>query len=204
MSGYRSRGYAHETVRLHNCSLVRRISAQLMLRSDGERSFEPYVSWLRGGAGCSWPLSVAGGQIESALPSLSGVYDVKSAYRNLLRKGGKRDVAIATNIEQEAGATDESFAARSIPLTDLGIPVPVLLLHGTADTNTPVEHSLRLQKHLVERGGFARLVTFEGQEHHAQATDTEREIDRFIGDVLRLSRTKADTDRAIQSREEPE
>lgn len=133
----------------------------------------------------------------------SGVYDVKSEYQNLLRKGGERDVAIATNIEQEAGTTDESFEARSILLTDLGIPVPVLLLHGTADTNTPVEHSLRLQKHLVERGGFARLVTFEGQEHHVKVTDTEREIDRFIRDVLRLSRTKADTDRVIQSHEEP-
>ncbi len=133
----------------------------------------------------------------------SGVYDVKSEYHNLLRKGGERAIAIAANIEREAGITDESFEARSILLTDLGIPVPILLLHGTADTNTPVEHSLRLQKHLVERGGFARLVTFDGQEHHVNVADTEREIDRFIRDVVQLNRTKADTDRIIQSLEKP-
>ena len=114
----------------------------------------------------------------------SGVYDMKSEYANLLRKNVEPYISIAANIEREAGTSDEGFIARSILLTDLSIPVPVLLLHGMDDSNTPVGHAVRLEKHLTARGGDVSLVTFEGEGHHVPVASTEPEIDAFIARVI--------------------
>ena len=113
----------------------------------------------------------------------SGVYDMKSEYANLLRKNVEPYISIAANIEREAGTSDEGFIARSILLTDLSIPVPVLLLHGMDDSNTPVAHAVRLEEHLTARGGDVSLVTFEGEGHHVPVASTEPEIDAFIARV---------------------
>ena len=114
----------------------------------------------------------------------SGVYDVKSEYENLLRKNTEPYIYIAANIELEAGKTDEVFIDRSVLLTDRGIPVPTLVLHGMADENTPVRHAIRLEEHLRTRNGDVQLEIFEGEGHQVPAESTAPIIEAFIERVL--------------------
>ena len=113
----------------------------------------------------------------------SGVYDLKSEYANLLKKNTEPYIYIAANIELEAGKTDEVFADRSVLLSDRGIPVPTLIIHGTDDPNTPVSQALRLNEHLKSRGGDVQLEVFEGESHHVPAEITAPVIEAFVSRV---------------------
>lgn len=110
----------------------------------------------------------------------SGVYDLKSEYENLLRKNTAPYIYIAANIELEAGKTDETFVDRSVLLTDRGISVPTLVIHGAEDTNTPVTHAIRLEEHLRTRGSDVQLALFHGEAHHVPAEKTASVIEAFI------------------------
>ena len=77
-----------------------------------------------------------------------------------------------------------SFIDRSVLLTDRGIPVPALVLHGGADENTPVAHAIRLEEHLRTRGSDAQLEIFEGEGHKVPAERTAPVIEAFIERVL--------------------
>ena len=114
----------------------------------------------------------------------SGVYDMKSEYENLLQKNSEPYIYIAANIELEAGKTDEVFIDRSVLLTDRSIPVPTLVIHGTEDPNTPVEHAVRLEEHLRIRGGDVQLELYQNEEHHVPAERTAPVIEAFIARVM--------------------
>ena len=77
------------------------------------------------------------------------------------------------------------------------ITVPVLLVHGTADTATPPDHSQRV---LAALAGPKRLILAEGARHNESLRDAMvwRDIDRWIDDVVdrRVSTDRGSTSNA--------
>src|SRR5262249_48987719 len=68
------------------------------------------------------------------------------------------------------------------------IHIPVLLIHGAADTETPPSHSQRVFAALA---GPKRLILVPGAHHNESLRgETWPEIDRWIDDVLASSTTK--------------
>jgi dipeptidyl aminopeptidase/acylaminoacyl peptidase len=55
------------------------------------------------------------------------------------------------------------------------IRTPVLIMHGTADEDMPVEHSQRMAAELNRLGRTHRLLLFEGQQHRIGGRGAERD-----------------------------
>ena len=64
------------------------------------------------------------------------------------------------------------------------IKVPVLLLHGSLDSDVFVEQSRTLRDRLAETGGDVRLVEFAGDDPYLNTTAVRKtlltEIDAFL------------------------
>ena len=77
------------------------------------------------------------------------------------------------------GTNNDTARLRDVQLSLEQIAAPTLVLHGTADTNVPIEHGERL----AERIPGARLVRFEGADHAmpiTRAAEIEREVRAFL------------------------
>ena len=55
------------------------------------------------------------------------------------------------------------------------ITTPVLIMHGTADEDIPLDHSTRMAAELARLGRPHRLITFEGQQHRIGGRGVERD-----------------------------
>jgi dipeptidyl aminopeptidase/acylaminoacyl peptidase len=55
------------------------------------------------------------------------------------------------------------------------IRTPVLIMHGTADEDMPVEHSQRMAAELSRLGKTHRLLLFEGQQHRIGGRGADRD-----------------------------
>lgn len=55
------------------------------------------------------------------------------------------------------------------------IRTPVLIMHGTADQDIPVEHSQRMAAELSRLGKMHRLLLFEGQQHRIGGGGADRD-----------------------------
>jgi dipeptidyl aminopeptidase/acylaminoacyl peptidase len=55
------------------------------------------------------------------------------------------------------------------------IRTPVLIMHGTADEDLPVEHSQRIAAELNRLGRTHRLLLFEGQQHRIGGRGADRD-----------------------------
>jgi dipeptidyl aminopeptidase/acylaminoacyl peptidase len=55
------------------------------------------------------------------------------------------------------------------------IRTPVLIMHGTADQDMPVEHSERMAAKLSRLGLTHRLLLFEGQPHRIGGRGADRD-----------------------------
>jgi dipeptidyl aminopeptidase/acylaminoacyl peptidase len=55
------------------------------------------------------------------------------------------------------------------------IRTPVLIMHGTADQDIPVEHSQRMAAELSRLGRTHRLLLFEGQQHRIGGRGADRD-----------------------------
>jgi dipeptidyl aminopeptidase/acylaminoacyl peptidase len=92
---------------------------------------------------------------------------------------------IFPNLEQNRDAIIERRSA--IRWADR-IHVPVLIMHGTADQDMPVEHSQRMAAELTRLGSTHRLLLFEGQRHRIGGRGADRDaaaiewFRRFGGD----------------------
>jgi dipeptidyl aminopeptidase/acylaminoacyl peptidase len=72
-------------------------------------------------------------------------------------------------------ARDAIIARRSAVRWADRIRTPVLIMHGTADEDIPVEHSKRIAAELDRHGRTHRLLLFEGQQHRIGGRGTERD-----------------------------
>lgn len=89
-----------------------------------------------------------------ALILAAGVYDLEAAYRDA-------SPGIRWAIEQEAGTTDEAFAARSALRYADRIEAETLLLHGRHDDRAPVGQAEQLAGALTAAGTPVKLRTFD-------------------------------------------
>jgi alpha-beta hydrolase superfamily lysophospholipase len=82
--------------------------------------------------------------------------------------------------EQQGGFDVDSVS----PLASAAqVRVPVLLVHGAADTHTPPEHSRRV---LAALAGPSRLILVEGARHNESLrAEVWDEVERWIADVLK-------------------
>ena len=55
------------------------------------------------------------------------------------------------------------------------IGAPVLIMHGTADEDIPVDQSQRMATELERLGRAHRLLLFEGQQHRIGGRGAERD-----------------------------
>jgi dipeptidyl aminopeptidase/acylaminoacyl peptidase len=55
------------------------------------------------------------------------------------------------------------------------ISAPVLVMHGTADQDIPIEHSQRMAAELSRLGRAHRLLLFEGEQHRIEGRGAERD-----------------------------
>ncbi|EID73439.1 MULTISPECIES: alpha/beta hydrolase [Rhodococcus] len=76
----------------------------------------------------------------------------------------------------ESAVSDRELAAISPFAKAHDIHVPVFLLHGTRDSVTSMEQSLRMAQELRHRGETVRLRLLEGANHEDSAFDTDATI----------------------------
>jgi dipeptidyl aminopeptidase/acylaminoacyl peptidase len=55
------------------------------------------------------------------------------------------------------------------------LDTPVLIMHGSADEDIPIEHSRRLVAELMKHGKTHRFVVFDGQPHRIGGRGAERD-----------------------------
>jgi dipeptidyl-peptidase 4 len=76
--------------------------------------------------------------------------------------------------------------ARNSPLTDAAkLEIPILLIHGLADDNVYVAHSLKFSAALFEAGRFHELVLIPNATHLTRSTAVTENILRVQLDFLK-------------------
>ena len=102
-----------------------------------------------------------------------GVYDFRLAHDHAPE-------GVRANMRTETGLTENAILERS-PIFEMErLRCPVLILHGEADENAPVEQALRLRDRLLELGKAHEAVFFPGQGHGLDATETVRRSVEFF------------------------
>lgn len=89
----------------------------------------------------------------------AGVYDFKKAYEEVTIEG------IRANIDKETGSTEMAFAERSSILEMDNLKAPVLILHGSADPNVPVNQAYLLEEKLKALNKDYEIQIFDGVGH---------------------------------------
>jgi alpha-beta hydrolase superfamily lysophospholipase len=98
-------------------------------------------------------------------------------------------IARAFQIAERQGRFDVDAVSPVAASADLAIPV--LLVHGSADSDTPAEHSRRI---LAALAGPKRLILVPGARHNESLRgEVWDEIERWLDDVLVIQTSPADT-----------
>lgn len=147
--------------------------------------------WVLGGESAGAHLALRALQDEHAgLPvprgflGLFGYYDVR-------HPAGPRLPRFRTLLAAlRQGDSADSAAEDHTALRPLAHPVPVMLLHGEADTVAPADQSRRLHRYLQGQGNACELHTYPGADHgflyrlygpeRVQAQRAYRRIFRFL------------------------
>jgi dipeptidyl aminopeptidase/acylaminoacyl peptidase len=94
-----------------------------------------------------------------------------------------RNFTIRTLVEREIGSGPH--VADGSPLRHAGdIRAPVLLVHGTLDTNVKIAHSQKMDAALKAAGKQSELITFEGLDHQLDDSDARTQMLTRIGELL--------------------
>jgi dipeptidyl aminopeptidase/acylaminoacyl peptidase len=109
-----------------------------------------------------------------ALVLSAGVYDLATGYRDCPWSG------IRTNIEREAGTSDEAFRARSALFRAHLIRCPVLIMHGALDDRFAPGQAERFAQALAGREVPVELKIFLDEEHVISRPRFLREAHGFV------------------------
>jgi dipeptidyl aminopeptidase/acylaminoacyl peptidase len=82
---------------------------------------------------------------------------------------------IFPELEKNPEAMDAIVERRSAIRWAARIRTPVLIMHGAADQDIPVEHSQRMAAELNRLGRTHRLLLFEGQQHRIGGRGADRD-----------------------------
>ena len=82
---------------------------------------------------------------------------------------------IFPELEQNPGALDAIIERRSALRWAGRIRTPILIMHGTADQDIPVEHSQRMAVEMSRLGSTHRLLLFDGEQHRIGGRGAERD-----------------------------
>lgn len=98
-------------------------------------------------------------------------------------KDDYRDFTIHALVEREIGSGPH--VAEGSPLRHAAdISAPVLLFHGTIDTNVRFAHSQKMDAALKSAGKESELTTFEGLDHQLDDSDARTQMLTRIGEML--------------------
>jgi len=122
--------------------------------------------------------------------SVNGVTDPTSLLGEIIKNHGD-DSPYIRFWEDYMGSRfrDEAELVAASPLRNAkAMPVPVLLIHGSADTTVAFTQSESLERNLKGQGKSVRLVTIPGDDHYLNTTAVRRtlltEIDAFLATCI--------------------
>lgn len=97
-------------------------------------------------------------------------------------------------VTERLGADPRDTAARR--MVGLVDPVPLLLIHGAADTTVPLRDAHRLA---AAAGPAAEQWIVDGADHSAAHRHAGQDYERRVGDFLRVAMARARTDHAAMT-----
>jgi dipeptidyl aminopeptidase/acylaminoacyl peptidase len=105
----------------------------------------------------------------------AAVWGAFTDLKSLMAPGG-RQAEVARQIWPDLERSLEAIAERrsAIRWADR-IRTPLLIMHGTADEDIPLEQSQRMDAELTRLGKTHRFLTFEGQPHRIGGRGSERD-----------------------------
>ena len=107
-------------------------------------------------------------------------------YRNKYLEMLKTDFRNFTNhalVEREVGSGPHVIEGSPLRHAS-AISVPVLLVHGTFDTNVRFAHSQKMDAALKSAGKESELLAFEGLDHQLDDSDARTQMLAKIGQLL--------------------
>ena len=119
----------------------------------------------------------------SGVVLISGVYDLPAYVADVHPSTDK--ARVITSIMDETGGTVEALNSRSVLPVAGSIKASLLILNGAQDDRTNPDQALELAEQITRRGGAARAVIYPDHGHQIPVDVRNKEIDRFIDDVLR-------------------
>ncbi|MBI3437527.1 MAG: prolyl oligopeptidase family serine peptidase [Proteobacteria bacterium] len=91
-------------------------------------------------------------------------------------------LSIGSNAAERRAHSPANFADQ--------VHIPVLLIHGTNDTVTPISQSRLMQRRLLDAGRQVRLVELAGDDHYLSQPETRiqmlRALEAFLAENLRM------------------
>jgi dipeptidyl aminopeptidase/acylaminoacyl peptidase len=105
----------------------------------------------------------------------AAVWGAFTDFAALIRPGAPQ-AALASQIWPDLAENRAAIIERrSAILWADRIRIPLLVMHGTADADMPIEHSQRMDAELTRLGKTHRFIPFEGEQHRIGVRGAERD-----------------------------
>lgn len=143
-------------------------------------ALDPSRTWLMGkSAGC--PVAMLAAEDFEAgtfrrFISIFGIYDLKAT-------GGLLGNLMPRFLLR---SSDPEEADRRSPLQRSPLPMPVTLLHGTADRLVPFSQAEAFAERRAEQGIDIQLIRYEGEEHSFFSDASQAICEQAMGDILQV------------------
>ncbi|MES2135596.1 MAG: prolyl oligopeptidase family serine peptidase [Pseudomonadota bacterium] len=134
------------------------------------------VGWSYGGY-AALQSAVTEPSLFKAVVAIAPVTDL-----NML-KTDYRNFTIHELVEREVGSGPHLIEGSPLKHASQ-IAMPILLVHGTLDTNVKFAHSQKMDSALKSAGKQSELLTFEGLDHQLDDSDARAQMLAKIGQLL--------------------